>query len=106
MSQEHKVYYQGKMREAKTFVEKFERVVKVKYNGEILYNVLMEEYSQMLVNNLICETLHPENIIAKLYTKKCKYTNDIRDKIYVVLIECLEKKDYKNYTKIMKRYCD
>jgi hypothetical protein len=106
MSQEHKVYYKGKMREAKTFLEKFERVVKVKYNGEILYNVLMEDYSQMLVNNLICETLHPDNIIAKLYTKKCKYTNDVRNKIYVVLIECLEKKDYKNYTKIMKRYCD
>lgn len=63
------------MREANTFLYKFKNVGKVKYN------VLMKEYSHMLVNNLICETLHPENIFAKLYTKKCKYTNDVRDKI-------------------------
>jgi hypothetical protein len=106
MSQEHKVYHQGQMREAKTFLGKSEKVVKIKYNGEILYNVLMEDYSQILVNNLICETLHPDNIIAKLYTKKFKYTDDVRDEIFAVLIECLDKKKYKNYTKIMKRYCN
>ena len=27
----------------------------------MLYNVLMEEHDKMVVNNLICETLHPEN---------------------------------------------
>jgi len=32
-----------------------------------LYNVLMEQPDKMMVNNLICETLHPENCIAKLY---------------------------------------
>ena len=34
-----------------------------------LYNVLMEEYNIMLVNNMEVETLHPDNPIAKLYTK-------------------------------------
>ena len=97
MSQEHKVYYQGKMREANTFLCKFKNVGKVKYNGEILYNILMKEYSYMLVNNLICETLHPENIFAKLYTKKCKYTNDVRDKISKMLRECIKERDYKTY---------
>jgi len=103
MSQNHKVYYQGKMREAKTFLGKFENVIKVKYTGEILYNVLMEEYSQMRVNNLICETLHPNNIIAKLYTKKCKYTDETRDKIVVLLTKCIQQKDYKTYNKIVQR---
>lgn len=52
---------------AKHFVNNFENVKKVKYNGETLYNVLMEEADKMMVNNLICETLDPENSIAKLY---------------------------------------
>jgi hypothetical protein len=104
MSQEHKVYYQGKMREAKTFLSKFEKVVKVKYNGEILYNVLMEDYSQMRVNNLICETLHPDSTVAKLYTKKGKYTDDVRDNIIVVMLkECIQKKDYESYNRIIGR---
>ena len=102
MSQEHKLLYAGKMCEAKTFLNKFEKVIKVKYNGEILYNVLMEEHSQMRVNNLICETLHPENIVAKLYTKKSKYTNDERDKIVVLLKECIKNKDYKTYNRIVE----
>jgi alpha-tubulin suppressor-like RCC1 family protein len=103
MTQEHKLLYAGKMCEAKTFLNKFEKVIKVKYNGEILYNVLMEEHSQMRVNNLICETLHPENIVAKLYTKKSKYTNDEKDKIVVLLKECIKKKDYKTYNRIIER---
>ena len=102
MSQEHKVYYQGKMRKAKTFLGN-EKVLKVEYTGEILYNVLMEEYSQMRVNNLICETLHPNNIIAKLYTKKCKYTDETRNQIIVLLKKCLQNKDYKTYNKIVQR---
>ena len=104
MSQEHKVYYQGKMREAKTFLGQFEKVVKVKYNGEILYNVLMEDYSQIRFNNLIRETLHPDSTVAKLYTKKGKYTDDVRDNIIVVMLkECIQKKDYESYNRIIGR---
>ena len=103
MSKNHKVYYQGKMREAKTFIGHFEKVIKVKYTGEILYNVLMEKHSEMRINNLICETLNPNNIIAKLYTKKCKYTNAVRDNIVVLLKECLKKQDYEGYNRIVGR---
>ena len=102
MSKDHKVYYQGQMIEAKNFLGKFVNVIKVKYNGEILYNVLMEKYDKIYVNNLICETLHPDNIIAKLYTRKCKYTNEVRDKIIALLEKCAEKKDYKTYNKMIK----
>jgi hypothetical protein len=67
MTCNHKILHNGKMTKAKDFIENFEKVYKVKYNGEILYNVLLEEYDKMIVNNLICETLHPENAVAKLY---------------------------------------
>jgi hypothetical protein len=28
---------------------------------------LLKEHEKMVVNNLVCETLHPENLVAKLY---------------------------------------
>ena len=34
----------------------------------------MEEHDKMMVNNLICETLNPENPMAKLFTLLQKYT--------------------------------
>ena len=39
----------------------------------------MEEYSTVNVNNLICETLHPNNIIAKIYNSNLdsKYKNKL-----------------------------
>lgn len=44
-----------------------DKVYNIKYNGEILYNILIEKLDKMVINNLICEALHPENGIAKLY---------------------------------------
>jgi hypothetical protein len=67
ISKNHCIFYKGKMIQAKDFTDKFENVKKIKYKGEVLYNVLMEEHDKMLVNNLICETLHPENCVAKMY---------------------------------------
>ena len=67
ISKNHLVFDKKKMMKAKDFVGKFEGVYKINYNGETLYNILMEKHELMLVNNLICETLHPENSIAKLY---------------------------------------
>ena len=67
ISKNHGIFYKGKMMKAKDFVGEFDNVYKVKYTGEVLYNVLMEEHDKMMVNNLICETLHPENNMAKIY---------------------------------------
>jgi hypothetical protein len=104
ISKRHKIYYKGKMIEAQYFVNHFKNVYEVEYNGEILYNVLMEDYSKMSVNNLVCETLHPNNIIAKLYTRKSKYSNDERDTIIMLLDNYANKKEYDNYQKVIK-YC-
>ena len=68
MTRNHRVFYNGKMIEAKKFIGKVENVNNINYSGEILYNVLMEKSDKMVVNNLICETLDPENCVAKLYT--------------------------------------
>jgi hypothetical protein len=55
------------MIKAKNLIGVVDGVYNKKYNGEILYNVLLDKYDKMIVNNLIVETLDPENIIAKLY---------------------------------------
>jgi hypothetical protein len=64
-SKEHKVLYQGEMIKARDLADMCKNVKKVSYNGETLYNVLLEKHGKILVNNMICETLHPENIAAK-----------------------------------------
>ena len=67
ISQNHKVFFQGRMIQAKLLVDMVDRVTLRPYRGEILYNVLLEDYEKMQVNNLIVETLHPEHKVAKLY---------------------------------------
>lgn len=110
MSREHKIYYKMKMVEAKEFLVEgnidnidgcFGKVHKVKYHGEILYNVLMEKHDKMIVNNLIVETLHPKNIIAKIYMNKFGYGNDYKNKLVVLMNESIKKNDHNSYKKIV-----
>ena len=65
-SKEHKVLYRGEMIKARDLADMCKNVKKLSYNGETLYNVLLEKHGKMLINNMICETLHPENISAKI----------------------------------------
>jgi len=67
LSKDHKIEYEGELVPAYRFLEYSALVKKVKYGGEILYNVLLEEYGTMSVNNLRCETLEPTSEIACLY---------------------------------------
>jgi len=103
MSADHKVLLNGKLTEAKNFVGKVSGVTYVKYNGEILYNILMEDYSIIKANNLTCETLHPANMIAKLYTRKSTFSVDEREKIVFQLQDCVDKKNTEKYKQIMKK---
>jgi hypothetical protein len=94
ISRNHKLFYKGNMMRAKDFVNEFENVRQIKYSGEILYNVLLKEHNKMMVNNLICETLHPENSVAKLYkvleTLTLEKQNKLIEKVneYVVKNKC------------------
>ena len=73
VSKNHLIFNKGNMIKAKKFIGKYENIYKIKNNNEILYNILLEKYDKMIVNNLICETLHPDNMIAKLYTLLPRY---------------------------------
>jgi hypothetical protein len=73
ITKNHLIYYKGTAMIAKDFINKFENVNKVKYTGEVLYNVLLKDHDKMMVNNLICETLHPENKIGQL----CKVLSEM-----------------------------
>jgi hypothetical protein len=73
----HAILFRGKMVRAKklvSLVSDKNKVYHVNYNGEILYNVLMECNERISVNNMIAETLDPNHMIAKLYlgNNKCK----------------------------------
>ena len=66
ISNHHKVFYKGHMVKASDLVNMCEGVVKIPYTGETLYNVVMKKHDNMMINNLICETLHPDNAMARL----------------------------------------
>jgi len=91
ISKHHKILHNnGKMYKAFEYLNKNKKIYKVDYNSEVLYNILLEEHSTIKVNNLICETLHPENQIAKLYLQLQKL--EIKDQEKVI-------KNYNNMKK-------
>ena len=66
MTPGHEVLYKGKLVQAKHFIGRVDGVHSVPYNGkDVLYNVLQERHGLMKVNNMVLETLHPENKVAK-----------------------------------------
>jgi len=83
MSKDHKFYYRGNLTKAQYFLSQFKSVKRIPYHGEIIYNILLEDYSFVKVNNLICETLHPRNIIAKLYNSNL--SKEMKHKIVTYL---------------------
>jgi len=66
ISKNHLVLHKDQMIKAKDFVDIFDNVNKIKYNGEVLYNVLMENHHTININNLTCETLNPKSGMATL----------------------------------------
>jgi len=68
ISKNHKVMVDNKLMECEKLVQYVPSIYKIPYNKNILYNVLLDHYSVMSINNLMVETLHPNNMIAKIYT--------------------------------------
>jgi hypothetical protein len=66
MTQKHEVFYNGYMICSNDLLGKVENVYKVKYSGEILYNILLKNHSLIQVNNMLCETLKPNIDIVKM----------------------------------------
>jgi len=91
ISKNHKILYKNKLIEAYKFINSFHGVHKVEYNGELLYNVLMEDYYTMDVNNLICETLHPTNVIAQIHNSS--YSKEEKAKMLYHLKDLIKNKE-------------
>jgi uncharacterized delta-60 repeat protein len=70
ISNYHGIIYKNNLIPAKQLVGRLRGIYHVKYNKQILYNVLMEKHYIMNVNNMSVETLNPKNIVAKLYTNE------------------------------------
>jgi hypothetical protein len=98
MSKNHKLLYAGKMIEADYFAKRFDFIEKIKYNGEFLYNILMEEPEMISVNNILCETLHPKNMISLLYNSKID--NIYKNKITEIINNNCLKKERENPKKV------
>jgi hypothetical protein len=93
--------FEGRLVSAYRFLDYTDTVKKVKYNGETLYNILLADYGTINVNNLICETLHPENIIAKLYRQN--YTDTERTALVYQMNTALVKNDFTSYKSVVDR---
>lgn len=86
ISQCHAVLHNGKM----TLAKNLPNAKRIKYDGQILYNVLLENYSRMTVNNLTVETLNPRHHIAILYRHIT--TNNLSQDEQNKLIDYINKK--------------
>ena len=62
----HKVLVNNKLIYSLSLINNH-NITKIRNHSELMYNVLLEEYTNMTVNNIIMETLDPSNKIAKLY---------------------------------------
>jgi len=103
ISMNHMVFYKGKMRKAEDLVELCENVFFILYNGETLYNVLLDKHDMMMINNLICETLSPDNILAKIINSKLSGSEI--NKIYTELTNVIMENDFVGYNKLKKLLC-
>ena len=98
ISKNHKVFYKRNMIKAQDLVDVCEHVHFIPYNRETLYNVLLEEYDKMIINNLICETLDPKNIMAKIINSNISSSE--KYKIYSELTNIIKKNDVSGYKKL------
>ena len=99
ISKNHKVFYKGHMIKARNLVGLCEGVNYISYNGDILYNVLLETHDMMMINNLICETLNPTNIMAKIYGGK--YSSSEQSHLSIELTKIIEAND----VEACKKFC-
>jgi hypothetical protein len=100
MTKNHHILFQDQLVPAYRFINLSNKIKKVKYSGEVLYNVLLANHATMMVNNLVCETLHPENRIAKLYTGE---ENPAHQEKPVHVINSLQHKNLGKYKSIVHR---
>jgi hypothetical protein len=89
------------MIEAKNFVGKLEGFRTIPYKNEYLYNVLLETQEKIIVNNIICESLSPYNIVSLIYTSK--YSENEKNNIIKKINKIVKNGDVNQYRKMGKK---
>lgn len=103
VTEEHKLMYRGKLIEASKIYEmegKTNHKIRKERNGELQYNIVLKTHQLIEVHGIQCETLHPQNIMALLYTH---FTESVRNTYIVNLSQSIEMGDKDEYSKIVKR---
>lgn len=91
LTKDHKVMFHGQLIEAE-YLLFFDGVHKVENAHELLYNVLLPEYTTMVCNGLLCESLHPSNQIVKIYDFASNMTNKKKSGYFSVVNKKLSEK--------------
>jgi len=110
VSLEHCIVHRRKLIPAFRFVNKY-NIYYVSYKQNYLYNVLLKNHTYMMVNNMMVETLNPQNIVAKLVSTNlnndekiklvCRINDAVKLKMNMITQEKnkdILKKMHKNYT--------
>ena len=95
MSGFHKIQIDGQLIEAYKLSYINKNVGLVDNTNEPLYNILMENHEIISVQNMSVESLHPENIIAKLY--KSNLPKDKKNKLIEEISIATKTEDYEKY---------
>jgi len=98
ISPHHKIYFNGGLFDAHRFIG-MKGVEAVPYSGEVLYNILEDKYSLMKVNNIVCETLDPNNVVAKLYNSNLG--EEYKKKIISVANHTTKKRNIRAYSSVV-----
>ena len=100
ISPHHKIYFNGKLIDAHRFVG-IKGIEAVPYSGEILYNILEDNYSLMKVNNIVCETLDPTNVVARLYNSNLG--EEYKKKIISAANHATKKRNIRTYSSVVSK---
>ena len=65
----HGIYIDGKLVRARNLINKKNVQQHVRHTNDIIYNVLLEKYSIMYINNMPCETLYENDPEMLKYIK-------------------------------------
>jgi len=109
VSLEHCIVHRRKLIPALRFVNKH-GIYYVNYMNNYLYNVLMENHTYMMVNNMMVETLNPKNIVAKLVStnlsndEKIKLVCRINDSVRLKMKMINHQKNEQVLQKLNKNY--
>jgi hypothetical protein len=98
MTRNHKILQHREFVDADTLLN--DKIYLIPYDGQVLYNVLLEKNSIMIVNNLLCETLDVNNVIALFH--KSSYTGEEKNIITKILNKHITNKEkYRELSKLL-----